>query len=214
MPEVLDAYEHVLADLRSDAPCGRFVLLEGPPGTGKSWLVRGLATESDALFVFVSPGLMGRMSAPEVVPILLRERERQVPIILILEDADLAIVRRAADNLSLVSDLCNLTDGLLAELIDIRIVATTNARRVEVDDAILRPGRLCAHVAIGVLPEEQAAAVYRRLTGRDPEVRLGGARTLAEIYRLARCHGWTPPARGSARLVGRVGFQLDEALEL
>lgn len=214
VPSVIEAYDHVLADLRSDAPCGRFVLLEGPPGTGKSWLVRALATESDALFVFVSPGLMGRMSAPEVVPTLLREREREVPIVLILEDADLAIVRRAADNLSLVSELCNLTDGLLAELIDIRIVATTNARRVEVDDAILRPGRLCADVAIGALPEEQAAAVYRRLTGRDPEARLGGARTLAEIYRLARRHGWTPPPRAPARFVGRVGFDLDDALEL
>ena len=214
-PEVVSAYEHVLAELRSDAPCGRFVLLEGPPGTGKSWFVRGLASESEALFVFVSAELMGRMSAPAVVPTLLRERERRVPIVLILEDADLVIVKRAVDNMSMVSDLCSLSDGLLAELIDVRIVATTNARRVEIDDAIVRPGRLCTHVVFAPLALEPAERVYRRLTGQERLRAAGGSLTIAEVYRLARRDGWRPPPRRPSRALrsGRIGFDPDDSVD-
>jgi ATP-dependent 26S proteasome regulatory subunit len=74
--------------------------------------------------------------------------------------------------------------------LDLRIIATTNAKKVQIDEAILRPGRLCVYCSVGHLPAKQAGEVFRRLTGSEQE--FGEKTTLAEVYRLARKDGWSP----------------------
>ena len=190
--EVLEQYDHVTECLNTDNPGGRLILLDGPPGTGKSHMIRGLASDVRAIFVVVSSSLVGQLSGPDVVPVLLRKKQEgeSGPIVLILEDADAALVRRETGNLIGLGDVLNIGDGLLGELADLRIIATTNAQHVDLDPAILRPGRMCAHVRVGMLDPDTATAVYRRLTGACaaelPES------SLAEVYRLARADGWKP----------------------
>src|SRR5438874_1723516 len=82
---ILENYDHVVEDLRSDKPCGRLTLLTGEPGTGKSYLIRGLIAEAPALFVFVPSGLAGELATPELLPLLIRHRHDGRPIVLILE---------------------------------------------------------------------------------------------------------------------------------
>lgn len=103
-----------------------------------------------------------------------------------------------------LADILNLGDGIPGELADIRIVATINAKRIDIDPAILRPGRLCLHVSFAKLNREKALAIYSRLT-HGKELPSGSENaTLAEVYRMARDDGWTVEAgtRGS-----QLGFR-------
>jgi ATP-dependent 26S proteasome regulatory subunit len=75
-------------------------------------------------------------------------------------------------------------------MLDIRIIASTNAKRIELDEAVTRPGRMCRHTTIGSLPFEQAKEIYTRLTEKEPTFKKR-TYTLAEVYRFARQDGWT-----------------------
>jgi hypothetical protein len=70
---------------------------------------------------------------------------------------------------------------------DLRIIATTNALKEELDPAVIRDGRLCVDIEVGALYFEHATRVLRRLTRNDtaalPEKR---EYQLAEVYKLAR----------------------------
>lgn len=69
--------------------------------------------------------------------------------VLVLEDADECLVPRQATRSPQSPTLLDLTDGLLSALTDFRVLVSTNARHVEVDPAVLRPGRLCSHIHVG-----------------------------------------------------------------
>jgi SpoVK/Ycf46/Vps4 family AAA+-type ATPase len=81
---------------------------------------------------------------------------------------------------------------MIGEALDVRIVATTNAKDISIDVALRRPGRMIGYMRTKALSEAQAAGVFRRLL---PEVKLPELRgkTLADVYVAAREHGWTPP---------------------
>lgn len=185
--DVLAAFDHVRRDLGHKDPCGRLVVIDGEPGSGKSFLIKGLVSEVEAMFVFVPSSIVSSLSGPELMPVLLRERCRCSTIVLILEDADASLIPRGMDNLDRISDLLNAGDGILGELADLRIIATTNSDRIELDKALLRPGRLCAQIHVGALGREQAAQVYHRLTGKTVEYR--EPKLLAEIYGEVRRDG-------------------------
>ena len=198
----VQSYRHVVECLSSPDPCGRLILFEGPPGTGKSYMIRALAGEVEATFVLVGASLVGEISGPEVLPVLLEakghasDNERR-PVVLILEDADAALVRREQGDLCRISDVLNLGDGLLGELIDVRIVATSNAKHIALDPAVTRPGRMCRHVHIDALGAAAATALLDDLIGETTHAFTAPA-TLADVYRTARRDGWAPPRRDTA----------------
>ena len=198
---VLNKLDHVVGCLKSKDPCGRLVLLDGPPGTGKSYAIRGLSLEVEATFVLVAPSLVGSLSGPELVPVLLAEKKRGCPIVLVMEDADHALVTRDRGELVQLSELLNMGDGLLGDLMDLRIIATTNAGRTDLDRAITRPGRLCSHVEFGALDAAHARRLVARLTGEEDQ-RTVPHMTVADVYRMARGDGWSPdPGTGTGTYV-------------
>ena len=91
----------------------------------------------------------------------------------------------------------NLGDGILGAVLDIRILATTNAETLEMDPATRRPGRLCRHLRVGPLTPQLASKALNRLTGKmvpfDKDI------TVAEVYSKARSLGWKPPQVVSSR---------------
>jgi ATP-dependent 26S proteasome regulatory subunit len=201
-PEILEGFDHVLGDLASPSPCGRLVLLEGPPGTGKTHLVRGLIACSKASFVIVPSALAGMLGNPELVSALIDDRARRRgdgPVVMVLEDADSALVPRRSDNADQVSALLNASEGIIGVALDLRILATTNARLNEVDAAFLRPGRLCHRIEMGLLAPPHASRVFERLTGSSRT--FAEPSTLAEVYAVSRGR----PAREAGRH-SRPGF--------
>ena len=197
MEEVCKDYRHVVEDLKSYSPCGRVVVLNGAPGTGKTFLVRGLMHDCpDAAFVMIQASMIEHLSDPNILPSIVQFYATLVggPIVFVIEDADNAMATRMADNMSAVSSLLNLGDGILGSMLDIRIVATTNATVEDLDPALVRPGRLCRRIDVGTIGNEQAAAIYTRLTGKTQKM-TSMRYTLAEVYSMARNGGWTAPKR-------------------
>lgn len=205
--KVLRGYDRIIRDLRSPEPSGRVSILNGEPGTGKTYLIRGLIDEvPDVTVAIIQANLVSKLAEPSILPSLLNlHRDNgERPIVFIIEDADDVLAPRMADNISAVSTILNLGDGILGKLLDIRIVCTTNQVKTEIDDAIRRPGRLSAEVHVGSLDRTPAECIYRRLTGKSftAAVPNGFKATLAEVYQMARADGWEPPPPKK-----KVGFQ-------
>ena len=189
----LKGYKHIQKCLSSKAPCGRLVLLQGAPGTGKSYMIRSLVSSINATFIIVGSNMIADLSGPSILPLLLETVEKGKPIAFILEDADVALADRGAkSNMTHLSGLLNLGDGLLGEMLDVRIIATTNAGKMELDGAITRPGRMCQHIAFDSLDAEAATKLYNKLA-KKPTATIKKPLTLAEVYRMAREDGWVPP---------------------
>lgn len=200
--DVLAAYDHIVEDLNTEAPCGRISIFAGAPGTGKTYLVRSLLGEAPkAAFVVVPPHLVEEMGSPEILPTLTAAKnEMDGPIVMVLEDADQCLVPRRSNskdgNMNAISSLLNLGDGILGSVLDLRIIATTNAKELEMDPAIKRPGRLCRYAHVGPLSASESATVLYRLTGK--KVAQEKDMTLAEAYLKARELGWKPPVKTAA----------------
>jgi hypothetical protein len=203
--EVLDGYDRICSELKSPTPGGRIAIIDGPPGGGKTFLVRGLlATVTDVVFAIIPANLVHSLAEPQIVPLLvgLRKNNGNKPLVFIIEDADECLAPRMADNMSSVSAVLNLGDGILGQLLDVRIVATTNTHHQEIDSAIRRPGRLSAIVHVGFLSVAKANEIYLRLTGKEGS--FDRKATLAEVYRHARDDGWKPDSSEK-----KVGFDVD-----
>jgi SpoVK/Ycf46/Vps4 family AAA+-type ATPase len=207
-PEGVSQYQRVLADLSSKTPAGRISIFDGPPGTGKTYMVRGLLTECNATaFVFVSPDQLISMVGPSFLSVLIDFHTRiGKSITFIVEDADLVITHREAGSISYVGAVLNMGDGILGQMLDIRLLFTTNARSTDLDPAIVRPGRLSAHIHVGKLEAAQCNEIYKRLTGNDGP--FAAKATLAEVYQKALDSGWVPS--NTAVKSKKMGFGYDE----
>lgn len=180
---VLESVDHVIADLNATDPCGRVILFDGPPGTGKTRAIMSLPdVVPRGLFVMIPSGMIGSMSSPGFLNLLLTEKPEDGPLVLIVEDADEAITERKSGSPDALSSILNMSDGIYGQILDIRILASTNAPITSLDQAVTRPGRLCRRVEIGALPSTQANAIYLRLTGKPGPFAEGHFITLAEIY--------------------------------
>lgn len=187
LPAVVEDYNFVVKDLASASPRGRLVILDGPPGTGKTYFVRGLINEiENSVFLIVPSSLVSHISDPSFMPAIINLHEDEgVPIIMVLEDADTALLPRGMDTMSTISDLLNFADGIVGNIIDFRIIATTNAKKMEIEPALLRKGRLSRNVHVGKLNEEKAKEVFERITESKLELGSKWALTLQEEIVLA-----------------------------
>ena len=200
MPSVMEDYDFVIADLQAESPSGRITIMEGEPGTGKTHLIRGMLLDvPDTMFVLVSPEMVPQLGGPELLPLLLSHRSTTVgPIVLILEDADRCLVARDEKNIHSIQSLLNLGDGILGSMLDLRIIATTNAKKLEMEKAIMRPGRLSKVLNVGPLSNRIATGVFSKLLpgAKIPnKLAQAGELTLAEVYGIARESGWAPLSR-------------------
>jgi hypothetical protein len=201
-PDVLEDFDAVVSDLKSKNPSGRLAIFDGVPGTGKTFMIRGLlASVPDALFVLVPANLISELANPGMINALLETRRNKGDhaTVFIVEDADDCLGSRDSSNVNAVSALLNLGDGIIGALMDIRLVCTTNLKNDELDEAVTRPGRLSRKIHVGPLDRKVAEALYEKLTGK--KVKIDEKLTLAQVYSLAREDGWKPVVK-----TRRIGF--------
>lgn len=192
--EVLDGYEYIIAELRRESPIGRLAIIYGEPGSGKTYLIRGLLNEiPDAIFVLIPSHLVEDLAGPQLVPMLIRARSlagTDNPIVLVIEDADKALVPREKGSLAAISSLLNVSDGILGHTLNLRVVCTTNAALEDIDPALKRAGRLSLQLNIGLLPIEKCKEVYERLMDGNTAV-FSEPLPLAEVYRFANTEAYS-----------------------
>lgn len=135
----------------------RGVLLYGPPGCGKSFIVPLLAKESNlSLITCHGPELLDRyIGASEAkVRQLFARASACAPAILFFDEFDALAPQRGSDNTGVtdrvVNQLLTLMDGAESgtDSVEIFFVAATS-RPDKVDKALLRPGRLDRHIYVG-----------------------------------------------------------------
>jgi energy-coupling factor transporter ATP-binding protein EcfA2 len=171
-----EAYTRLVSFLKSDE--NGLVLLTGEPGTGKSSLLMHLTSVCKDLktrFIFIPAVFAGILSDPGFLPFAIANLNNSV---IILEDAEDVLRDRAAGGGSAISNILNVTDGILGKLVKVKLIATVNKAHV-IDFAILRKGRLKLQYEFDKLTVEKANKLFEKL-GKDRVT--DTPLTLADIY--------------------------------
>ncbi|WP_028848656.1 MULTISPECIES: AAA family ATPase [Thermocrispum] len=165
-------YPDSFARLGVSAPRG--VLLYGPPGGGKTYLVRALAG-TGALNVFAVKGaeLMDKWvgESERAVRELFRRARDAAPSLVFLDEVDALAPRRGQSSDSGVAD--RVVAALLTELDGVEpmrnvvVLGATNRPEL-VDPALLRPGRLERLIYVPPPDTEARAAILRAAAKHTP----------------------------------------------
>lgn len=160
---------------RLKVECPKGVLLHGPPGVGKTFLVRTLCEKFNGELVSVSgPEIYSPFPGESEAELrrVFREAEllastSQRPCLLFIDEIDaLAPARKdRSDSVEtrVVAQLLTLMDGLPKQTARIFIIGATN-RPNAIDPALRRPGRFDREVAIDVPNETVRCQILKHLT--------------------------------------------------
>ena len=147
------------------------VLFHGLPGTGKTYYIRHLLRQmavSKKSVIYIPPNMVDYLTDPAFMSFLSRSAQDLARdgkfCILLIEDAEPLLAKRENGvRLQGVTNLLNMTDGLLNDLLNLQIICTFNVNLKDLDKALLRPGRLLARKEFKPLTELDANILAQRL---------------------------------------------------
>lgn len=198
-----DDFKEVSANIistlsKKDGTTG-IALLHGAPGSGKTTYLRYLISTVNKRIIYMPPDMANQLGTPSFFNFI-----RQYPnSVLIIEDGENILRKRLEDSGTspAISNLLNLSDGIMGDALNIQVVCTFNADIAEIDEALLRPGRLIANYYFGTLKPEKTKALFKHLHGDEAEPQKEEM-TVAEIYKAMEM----PTTHEKPKTTRKIGF--------
>jgi len=152
-------------------------LFHGDPGVGKTTYIRKLILDlSDKkTIIYVPSYMMYSIADPELISFVSKFKNS----ILLLEDAENVLTNNIEDRNQAVTNILNISDGLLNDYMEMQIIATLNVKKDIIDDALLRKGRLMVNYKFKKLTGEQATKLSKHIGTNKIYTT---PQTLAEVY--------------------------------
>ena len=166
------------------------VLLHGLAGTGKTTYIRYLINVLKKKVIYIPPNLANSISDPGLIDFFLKNSNS----ILVIEDAENILMKRVNNSAQAVSNILNLSDGLLSDCANIQILATFNTDVLNIDEALLRKGRLIAKYEFTKLEESRTLKLGKKLG-----IKIEGENTLSDIYNTTD--------KSFTKKVNKIGFK-------
>lgn len=154
------------------------IVLRGIMGSGKSSYIKNLLTKVPQKYIIVTNAMAERMADPEFMSFMMDHKDS----VFILEDCERILMSREDINSafgSAITNLLNMSDGLLSEVFNVKFICTFNADISKIDSALLRKGRCFANYEFKELCVEKTKAL---LNERNIFLDEYKPMTLAEIY--------------------------------
>jgi transitional endoplasmic reticulum ATPase len=181
---------HVYRQLGILAPRG--IILYGPPGAGKTLLMKAIASEVSARFYYVNgPDIIGTYygEAEANLRRIFDEAAHHAPSIIFFDEVDAIAPRRGTAGTQadtrLVSQLLALLDGIM-QVDGVVAIATTN-RVDSIEPALRRPGRFDREIYIGP-PDADGRLEILSIHTREMPLTEDGLDFLPTV--AARTHGF------------------------
>ncbi len=175
---------YIIDNLNNKDKTGLYIL-DGASGNGKSFMIRYMAGKIDRNIIFISPDMVDYITDPSFIPFLMNNNDS----VLIIEDAEPALQKRdGTSRTSAISNILNLTDGLLSDCLNISIVTTFNTDINTIDDALLRKGRLIKRYTFDKLAKDKSSKLLKKLGHNVDAIE---PMSLSEIYNYGTDNGTT-----------------------
>lgn len=172
--DFIPVYNDILSFI--DSRESGLVLLYGIPGSGKSSLLRHLCSKHPKDYIIVPTSLTNRLGDPDFVSFMIDNANS----VFILEDCEQILMDRGVNMFNgAISNILNMSDGLLSDIMNIKFICTFNADIKTIDNALLRKGRCYAKYEFKELEESKVRALNDKYNLGLTEIR---PMTLAEIY--------------------------------
>lgn len=177
--------DKTVKDRLSNSKGGLF-MFHGPPGTGKTTYIKYLASQVKKDFIYIPTTMIESFTSdPNCLSVLIEKPNS----VIILEDAEKAIMKRQGDGLdsSAVSALLNLSDGILSDILKTSVILTYNCAKQDIDSALRRKGRLQVDYEFGKLNITDAKKLAKNLKHSKKIIdSIESPMSVAEIYNLEK----------------------------
>ena len=211
-------FPELFTQLGIDPPKG--VLLNGPPGCGKTLIARTISNEVRAHFVHVNgPEVIHKFygESEAKLRMVFEEAKRNAPAIIFLDEIDALAPKRAQVigdvEKRVVAQLLALMDGLVSRG-EVVIIGATNIPEL-VDPALRRPGRFDREITIGVPNRQGRTQILKIHSRKMPNAEDVDLERLGEIthgYVGADLSALCKEAGMAAlrRIVPKIRYEVDE----
>lgn len=155
------------------------MLFYGDPGTGKSSVIKHLIGKyPDKDFIFMDGSLLANVGQEKLMSYFLDNNDT----IFILEDCEKSLANREHNFNPVMPVLLNITDGIIADVLGIKIICTFNTALSNIDPALKRKGRLSLKYEFKKLAKDKCQKIIDSSDLIKEKFTVNEDMTLAELY--------------------------------